>query len=80
MRGVVNKLAVTTIGAVVQPGQPLADIVPLDDALLIETRIRPKDVAFIRPGQRATTKFTAYDFLIYGASALRLNIPRMERK
>lgn len=67
VRGVVNRLAVTTIGAVVQPGQPLADIVPLDDALLVETRVRPKDVAFIRPGQRATVKLSAYDYLIYGA-------------
>jgi adhesin transport system membrane fusion protein len=65
--GTVNKLAVTTIGAVVQPGQPLADIVPSDDTLVIETRISPKDVAFIHPGQKASVKFTAYDYLVYGA-------------
>lgn len=67
VRGVVNKLAVTTIGAVVQPGQGLAEIVPLDQALLVEARVRPKDVAFIHPGQRATVKLSAYDYTIYGA-------------
>lgn len=67
VRGVINRLAVTTIGAVVQPGQPLADIVPLDDALLIETRVKPKDIAFVTPGQSAVVKFTAYDYLIYGS-------------
>lgn len=67
VRGIVNKLTVTTIGAVLQPGQPLAEIVPLDDSLLVETRVRPQDVAFISPGQHATVKLTAYDYLIYGA-------------
>ena len=66
VKGVVNRLTVTTIGAVVQPGQVLADVVPLDDALVVEARVRPKDVAFIHPGQRATVKFTAYDYLVYG--------------
>lgn len=65
--GTLNKLAVTTIGAVVQPGQPLAEIVPSDDTLVIEARVSPKDVAFIHPGQKASVKFTAYDYLVYGA-------------
>jgi membrane fusion protein, adhesin transport system len=67
VRGTINKLAVTTIGAVVQPGQPLAEIVPSDDALQIEARVRPKDIAFIRPGQSAAVKFSAYDYVIYGS-------------
>lgn len=66
VRGIVNKLNVTTLGAVVQPGQPLAEIVPLDDSLLVEARVRPRDVAFVHTGQRATVKITAYDYLIYG--------------
>lgn len=67
VRGVVNKLNVTTIGAVVKPGQNLIEIVPLDDTLLIEAQIRPQDVAFIRPNQDASVKLTAYDYSIYGA-------------
>jgi membrane fusion protein, adhesin transport system len=67
VRGTINKLAITTLGAVVQPGQPLAEIVPVDDALRIEARVRPKDIAFIRPGQNASIKVSAYDYVIYGA-------------
>lgn len=66
VRGIVNKLGVTTIGAVVQPGAAIVDIVPLDDTLLIEARIRPQDVAFLSPGQKATVKITAYDYSVYG--------------
>ena len=65
--GVVNKLLVTTIGAVKGPGETVAEIVPVDDALLIEAQIRPQDVAFIHPGQISSVKLTAYDYLIYGA-------------
>jgi len=65
--GIVNKLNINTIGAVVQPGQDLIEIVPLDDKLLIEANIRPQDVAFIRPSQEASVKLTAYDYLTYGA-------------
>ncbi len=53
VHGIVNKLNVTTVGAVVQPGANLMDIVPLDDSLLVEGRIRPQDIAFIRPNQDA---------------------------
>ncbi len=67
VRGVINKLNVTTIGAVVQPGRDIIEIVPLDDTLLIEAQIRPQDVAFIRPDEKASVKLTAYDYLIYGA-------------
>jgi adhesin transport system membrane fusion protein len=69
VKGVVNRLSVTTIGAVVQPGQALLEIVPADDTLLVEARVRPKDVAFIRPEQAATVKITAYDYLVYGSLA-----------
>jgi adhesin transport system membrane fusion protein len=65
--GIVNKINVTTIGAVVQPGANVMDIVPLDDTLLVEGRIRPQDIAFIRPKQDAVVKITAYDSSVYGS-------------
>ena len=67
VNGIVNKLNVTTVGAVVQPGANLMDIVPLDDSLLVEGRIRPQDIAFIRPHQDAIVKITAYDSSVYGS-------------
>ena len=66
VRGLVKQIKIHTIGGVVQPGQDLAEIVPLDDSLLVEARVSPKDIAFIRPGQKATVKLTAYDYTIYG--------------
>jgi adhesin transport system membrane fusion protein len=65
--GIINRLNITTIGAVVQPGAVIMDIVPLDDTLLVEARIRPQDIAFIRPGQDAVVKVTAYDPYVYGS-------------
>jgi adhesin transport system membrane fusion protein len=67
VRGIVNKLNVTTVGAVVAPGGSLMDIVPLDDSLLVEGRIRPQDIAFIRPNQEAVVKISAYDSSVYGS-------------
>ena len=67
VKGIVNKLNITTIGAVVQPAADLVEIVPLEDTLLIEAQIRPQDVAFLHPGQKAQVKITAYDFSVYGA-------------
>lgn len=67
VNGIINKLNVTTVGAVVQPGANLMDIVPLDDSLLVEGRIRPQDIAFIRPNQDAVVKITAYDSSVYGS-------------
>ncbi|WGS22784.1 HlyD family type I secretion periplasmic adaptor subunit [Bradyrhizobium sp. ISRA463] len=67
VHGIVNKLNVTTIGAVVQPGANLMDIIPLDDTLLVESRIRPQDIAFIRPDQDAVVKISAYDSSVYGS-------------
>ncbi len=66
VKGVVKRLLVKTVGGVVQPGSDLIEIVPLGDRLLIEARIRPSDIAFLYPKQRAVVKFTAYDFGIYG--------------
>lgn len=67
MRGTVKRLLFNTVGGVVQPGNPIIEIVPLEDALLIEANIQPKDIAFLRPGQEAIVRFTAYDFAIYGS-------------
>lgn len=67
VHGVINKVNVTTIGAVVQPGGNLMDIVPLDDTLLVEGRIRPQDIAFIRPQQDARVKISAYDPSVFGS-------------
>ena len=66
VRGVVKNIEVSTIGGVVPPNGKLMEIVPLDDRLLIEARIQPRDIAFIRPGQAASVKVTAYDYSIYG--------------
>ncbi|MBD9484862.1 HlyD family type I secretion periplasmic adaptor subunit [Pseudomonas sp. PDM14] len=66
VRGIVKQLLVNTIGGVIQPGSDLVEIVPLDDTLLVEARIRPQDIAFLHPGQKAVVKFTAYDYTIYG--------------
>lgn len=69
VRGRVQRLFANTVGGVVQPGKDIVEIVPLDDALVLEARVAPKDIAFIHPGQEATVKFTAYDFSIYGGMA-----------
>ncbi len=66
MRGTIKRLLVNTLGAVVQPGKELVEVVPLDDALILEVQIAPKDIGFLRPEQKATVKFTAYDYSIYG--------------
>ena len=50
----------------VKPGEPILEILPLDDTLLIEANIKPADIAFLHPGQKAMIKITAYDFSIYG--------------
>ncbi len=66
VRGVVAQINIHTIGGVLQPGQTVMTIVPLDDTLLIEAKVRPQDVGFLHPGEAATVKITAYDFAIYG--------------
>ena len=66
VRGRVQRLLANTVGGVVQPGKDIVEVVPLDDALVLEARVLPKDIAFIHPGQDAMVKFTAYDFSIFG--------------
>ena len=66
VKGIIKQLKVTTVGGVIQPGMDLVEIVPLEDQLLIEAEIRPADIAFLHPGQKAMVKLTAYDFSIYG--------------
>jgi adhesin transport system membrane fusion protein len=72
VKGTVKRLLVNTVGGVVQPGKDIVEIVPLEDALLLEAKVLPKDIAFLRPGQKAIVKFTAYDFSIYGGLDARL--------
>lgn len=72
MKGTIKRLMINTIGGVIQPGMDLVEIVPLEDNLLIEAQIRPADIAFLRPGQEAIIKFTAYDFSIYGGLEAKL--------
>lgn len=67
VRGTVKRLLVNTMGAVVQPGKEVVEVVPLDDSLILEVQITPKDIGFLRAGQMATVKFTAYDSSIYGS-------------
>lgn len=66
MAGIVKQLKVSTVGGVIQPGVEVMEIVPLEDNLLIETKVRPADVGFLRVGQQALVKLSAYDFAIYG--------------
>lgn len=72
MAGTVKRIKVTTIGGVIQPGMDLMEIVPLEDNLLIEARVKPSDIAFLRPGQEGAVKLSAYDFSIYGGVPARL--------
>lgn len=66
LRGTVKNIRINTIGGVIQPAQDIMEIIPLEDRLLVEAKIRPHDVAFLRPGLAATVKISAYDYSIYG--------------
>lgn len=66
VRGIVKDIDVTTVGGVIPPNGKLMSLVPLDDQMVIEAKISPRDVAFIHPGQKALVKVTAYDYSIYG--------------
>ena len=66
VKGTIQELTVNTIGGVVRPGEDIVRIVPVDDQLIVEARVRPSDRAFIYPGQKAIVKVTAYDFSVYG--------------
>jgi len=72
VKGTIKQIKVSTIGGVVQPGMDLLEIVPIEDQLLIQAKIRPSDIAFLRPGLTAMVKFTAYDFSIYGGLEAKL--------
>ncbi len=74
VKGIIKQLKINTIGGVVQPGSDMLEIVPLDDSLLIEARVRPQDVAFLHPGQKAMVKFNAYDYTIYGGLKANLEL------
>lgn len=66
VNGKVKDILVRTVGGVVKPGEPIMEIVPLDDQLVIEARVAPKDIAFVLTEMNATVKFSAYDFIVYG--------------
>jgi adhesin transport system membrane fusion protein len=66
VKGIVKQVQINTVGGVIKPGMSLMEIVPVDDSLLIEVKIRPEDVGFIKPDLPAMVKLTAYDFSIYG--------------
>ena len=66
VRSTVKQIYISTVGGVVKPGEPIMDLVPLDDTLVVEAKVKPQDVAFLRPGQDVMVKVSAYDFSIYG--------------
>ena len=72
VRGVVQRVLANTITSVVRPGMDLIEIVPLDESLVVEAKIKPTDIAFIRPDQDVIVKFSAYDFTIYGGLKAKL--------
>mgnify|MGYP000297038628 CR=1 FL=1 len=72
VKGTIKQLKINTVGGIIQPGADLVEIVPIEDNLLIEAKIRPADIAFLRPGQEAMVKLTAYDFSIYGGLPAKL--------
>jgi adhesin transport system membrane fusion protein len=72
VNGTIKTVKVTTVGGVVQPGSDIIEIVPSEESLVIEARVKPKDIAFLRPGQDALVKLTAYDFSIYGGFPAKL--------
>lgn len=66
VNGRVNTVLINTRGGVIQPGEPIMEVIPMEDRLLIEAKIKPRDVAFLVPGMPAKVKITAYDYSIYG--------------
>lgn len=67
MNGIVNRVLVTTVSGVIKPGEPIVEIVPAEDRLVVEARVSPQDIGFVRAGQRARIRLTAYDFAIFGS-------------
>lgn len=74
MRGIVNNLGITTIGGVVRPGEEILQIIPLDEELFVEARVKPENIANIRRGQAATIKLSAYDYTIFGTLKGRVDV------
>lgn len=74
MRGIVNNLSLTTIGGVVRPGEEIVQIIPVDEELFVEARVRPEDIAHVEPGQAATIKLTAYDYTIFGTLSGKVKV------
>ena len=72
VKGTVKQILVTTVGGVIKPGMDLVEIVPLEGNLLVEAHVRPADIAFLRPDQKAQVKLTAYDYAIYGGLPAKL--------
>ncbi len=72
VRGTVKDMKITTVGGVIQPGEDIMEIVPLDDTLIVEALVRPADIAYLRPDQKAVIKVSAYDFSIYGGLTAKL--------
>lgn len=66
VRGTVKRVLFNTVGGVIQPGKEVVELIPLEDTLLLEAKVQPRDIAFLRPGQKAMVRFTAYDFSVYG--------------
>lgn len=66
VKGTINNLLVNTKGGVVQSGEPIMEVLPIEEQLLIEAKVKPKDIAFLAPGMTAKVKLTAYDYTIYG--------------
>jgi len=66
VKGMVNDILVTTKGGIVQPGEPIMKVLPIDEQLVFETKIKPKDIAFLAPGMKARVKVSAYNYTIYG--------------
>lgn len=74
VKGTVKRLLINTVGGVVQPGKDVVEIVPLEESLLLDAKVMAKDIAFLRPGDKAVVKFTAYDFSIYGGLDARVEV------
>ena len=72
VKGIVKQLHANTVGGIIQPGQDVISIVPIEDSLLVEAQVNPRDVAFLHPGQPAKVKLTAYDFTVYGGMEAEL--------
>ena len=66
VKGSVNAILITTRGGVIQPGEAIMEVIPLDEQLLVEAKVKPKDVAFLVPGMPARVKITAYDYSVFG--------------